>query len=217
MRLVGVDSEQLGIVSLAEAIAHGGRGGGGSGRDRADGEAAGLPHHGLRQVQVPGSEEARTKRSSSRSRSRSRKSSSGPGTDEGDYKIKLRNLIRFLDEGDKTKMTLRFRGREMAHQEFGMRLLERDTRDLEPYGDGRAVSRRWKAGRWSCCWRREEEVAAAVAKLAGSCTTDQSSRARRRARQCAASSARNKCAPVVKHRTDGALSIKDGDIVICRR
>ncbi|MBI2509928.1 MAG: translation initiation factor IF-3, partial [Betaproteobacteria bacterium] len=42
-----------------------------------------------------------------------------PGTDEGDYKIKLRNLIRFLEEGDKTKVTLRFRGRELAHQEFG--------------------------------------------------------------------------------------------------
>jgi translation initiation factor IF-3 len=57
-----------------------------------------------------------------------------PGTDEGDYKIKLRNLIRFLEEGDKTKVTLRFRGREMAHQEFGMRLLERVKADLEPYG-----------------------------------------------------------------------------------
>ena len=56
-----------------------------------------------------------------------------PGTDEGDYKIKLRNLIRFLDEGDKAKITLRFRGREMAHQEFGMRLLERIRNDLEPY------------------------------------------------------------------------------------
>jgi translation initiation factor IF-3 len=57
-----------------------------------------------------------------------------PGTDEGDYQIKLRNLIRFLDEGDKTKVTLRFRGREMAHQEFGIRLLERVRGDLEPYG-----------------------------------------------------------------------------------
>ena len=57
-----------------------------------------------------------------------------PGTDEGDYKIKLRNLIRFLDEGDKTKVTLRFRGREMAHQEFGFRLLQRVQGDLEPYG-----------------------------------------------------------------------------------
>ncbi len=57
-----------------------------------------------------------------------------PGTDEGDYKIKLRNLIRFLEEGDKTKVTLRFRGREMAHQDIGFRLLERVRTDLEPHG-----------------------------------------------------------------------------------
>ena len=57
-----------------------------------------------------------------------------PGTDEGDYQIKLRNLIRFLEEGDKTKVTLRFRGREMAHQEFGVKLLERVRTDLDPYG-----------------------------------------------------------------------------------
>ena len=57
-----------------------------------------------------------------------------PGTDEGDYKIKLRNLIRFLEEGDKTKVTLRYRGRELAHQEFGQRLLQRVRDDLEPYG-----------------------------------------------------------------------------------
>jgi translation initiation factor IF-3 len=56
-----------------------------------------------------------------------------PGTDEGDYQIKLRNLIRFLTEGDKAKITLRFRGREMAHQEFGVRLLERIRADLEPH------------------------------------------------------------------------------------
>jgi translation initiation factor IF-3 len=54
-----------------------------------------------------------------------------PNTDEGDYNIKLRNLIHFLDEGDKVKITLRFRGREMAHQEFGVRLLERVRDDLE--------------------------------------------------------------------------------------
>jgi len=57
-----------------------------------------------------------------------------PGTDEGDYQIKLRNLIRFLEEGDKAKVTLRFRGREMAHQEFGVKLLERVRTDLDPYG-----------------------------------------------------------------------------------
>jgi translation initiation factor IF-3 len=53
-----------------------------------------------------------------------------PGTDEGDYQVKLRNLKRFLDEGDKAKVTLRFRGREMAHQEIGMRVLERVRDDL---------------------------------------------------------------------------------------
>lgn len=57
-----------------------------------------------------------------------------PGTDEGDYQIKLRNLVRFLEDGDKTKVTLRFRGREMAHQEFGYRLLERVRDDLEEIG-----------------------------------------------------------------------------------
>ena len=57
-----------------------------------------------------------------------------PGTDEGDYSIKLRNLIRFLQEGDKTKVTLRFRGREIAHQSLGMRLLERVRADLEEHG-----------------------------------------------------------------------------------
>ncbi len=57
-----------------------------------------------------------------------------PGTDENDYQIKLRNLIKFLNEGDKAKVTLRFRGREMAHQEFGMRQLERVKADLEEIG-----------------------------------------------------------------------------------
>lgn len=56
-----------------------------------------------------------------------------PGTDEGDYRIKLRNLTRFLEEGDKAKITLRYRGREMAHQELGHRLIERVRSDLEPY------------------------------------------------------------------------------------
>jgi len=57
-----------------------------------------------------------------------------PGTDVGDYQVKLRNLIRFLEDGDKTKVTMRFRGREMAHQELGRDLLERVKNDLEEYG-----------------------------------------------------------------------------------
>jgi len=53
-----------------------------------------------------------------------------PGTEEGDYQVKLRNLIKFLEHGDKAKITLRFRGREMAHQELGMQLLKRVEEDL---------------------------------------------------------------------------------------
>lgn len=57
-----------------------------------------------------------------------------PGTDENDYQIKMRNMVRFLGEGDKVKVTLRFRGRELSHQEFGMRQLERVKADLEEIG-----------------------------------------------------------------------------------
>ena len=57
-----------------------------------------------------------------------------PGTEEGDYQVKLRNLIRFLSDGDKAKVSLRFRGREMAHQELGMELLKRVETDLAEYG-----------------------------------------------------------------------------------
>jgi translation initiation factor IF-3 len=57
-----------------------------------------------------------------------------PGTEEGDYQVKLRNLIRFLNNGDKAKVTLRFRGREMAHQELGKQLLERIENDLAEVG-----------------------------------------------------------------------------------
>ena len=57
-----------------------------------------------------------------------------PGTDTGDYEIKLRNMTRFLENGDKAKVTLRFRGREMAHQELGMQMLKRIEVDLDEIG-----------------------------------------------------------------------------------
>ena len=57
-----------------------------------------------------------------------------PGTDEGDYQVKLRNLVRFLTHGDKAKVTLRFRGREMAHQDLGAKLLQRVREDLAEIG-----------------------------------------------------------------------------------
>jgi len=58
-----------------------------------------------------------------------------PGTEEGDYQIKLRNLVRFLEQGDKAKVTLRYRGREMAHQELGLEMLKRIEKDLEELGN----------------------------------------------------------------------------------
>jgi translation initiation factor IF-3 len=57
-----------------------------------------------------------------------------PGTEEGDYQVKLRSLIKFLTHGDKAKVTLRFRGREMVHQELGAELLKRVQKDLEEIG-----------------------------------------------------------------------------------
>ena len=57
-----------------------------------------------------------------------------PGTDEGDYQVKLRNLVKFLGNGDKVKVTLRFRGREMAHQELGSKMLDRIKEDLDEHG-----------------------------------------------------------------------------------
>lgn len=57
-----------------------------------------------------------------------------PVTEEGDYQVKLRNLIRFLEAGDKVKITLRYRGREMSHQELGMKVMQRLQADLAPYG-----------------------------------------------------------------------------------
>jgi translation initiation factor IF-3 len=57
-----------------------------------------------------------------------------PGTEEGDYQVKLRNLIRFLNDGDKAKVTLRFRGREMAHQQIGAELMQRLKDDLAEFG-----------------------------------------------------------------------------------
>lgn len=57
-----------------------------------------------------------------------------PGTEEGDYQVKLRNLIRFLEHGDKAKVTLKFRGRELAHQELGMEMMQRIEQDLTDLG-----------------------------------------------------------------------------------
>jgi translation initiation factor IF-3 len=132
IRLVGVDGEQLGIVPLAEAL--------------AKAEAAELDLVEIAPMAKPpvcrimdyGKFKYRESKKQHEAKLKLKQIKVKevkfrPGTDEGDYKIKLRNLIQFLGEGDKAKITLRFRGREMAHQEFGVRLLERIKADLEPY------------------------------------------------------------------------------------
>ena len=132
VRLVGVEGEPLGIVPLAEAM--------------AKAEAAELDLVEIAPMAKPpvcrimdyGKFKYREAKKQHEAKLKLKQIQVKevkfrPGTDEGDYLIKLRNLIRFLGEGDKAKITLRFRGREMAHQEFGIRLLERIRGDLEPY------------------------------------------------------------------------------------
>ena len=132
IRLVGVEGEQLGVVPLAEAL--------------AKAEAAELDLVEIAPMAEPpvcrimdyGKFKYRESKKQHEAKLKLKQIQVKevkfrPGTDEGDYKIKLRNLVRFLQEGDKAKITLRFRGREMAHQEFGIRLLERIRNDLEPY------------------------------------------------------------------------------------
>ncbi|MBV2234409.1 MAG: translation initiation factor IF-3 [Sterolibacterium sp.] len=133
IRLVGMDAEQLGIVSLRAALDLAEE----SGVDlveiapMAQPPVCRLMDFGkFKYQEAKRAHDAKLKQK----QIQVKEVKFRPGTDEGDYKIKLRNLIKFLQEGDKTKVTLRFRGREMAHQEFGIRLLERIKADLQDYG-----------------------------------------------------------------------------------
>jgi translation initiation factor IF-3 len=132
IRLIGAEGEQIGVVSLAEALAMA--------------EAAELdlveiaPQAEPPVCKVMDYGKFKYRESKKRHEAKLKQKQIQvkeikfrPRTDEGDYLIKVRNLIRFLEEGDKAKVTLRFRGREMAHQELGFRLLERVKQDLDPY------------------------------------------------------------------------------------
>ncbi len=133
MRLIGAEGEQLGIVSVAEAIRI---------ADEAEldlVEIAPLAEPPVCRVMDVGKfryaeskkqHEAKLKQK----QVQIKEIKFRPGTDEGDYNIKLRNLIKFLEDGDKTKITLRFRGREIAHQQIGMQLIERVKQDLLEHG-----------------------------------------------------------------------------------
>ena len=134
MRLVGADGEQVGVVPLAQAM-----------------EAAQAASLDLVEI-APDAQppvcklmdygkhvfEARKQQAAQRKKQKQtqiKEMKFRPGTDEGDYQIKLRSLIRFLENGDKAKVTLRYRGREMAHQELGLEMLKRIEADLEELGN----------------------------------------------------------------------------------
>lgn len=87
-----------------------------------------MPNHGLRQI--PLREEQVDERTEEEAKVIREGNQIPSRTDDGDYQVKLRNLIRFLEDGDKAKITLRFRGREMAHQQIGMEVLNRVRKDL---------------------------------------------------------------------------------------
>ncbi|MDO9011575.1 MAG: translation initiation factor IF-3 [Gallionella sp.] len=132
VRLIGVDKEPLGIVSSTEALRLAGE----AELDlveispMADPPVCRIMDFGkFKYAESKKQHEAKLKQK----QVQVKEIKFRPGTDEGDYNIKLRNLIKFLVDGDKTKITLRFRGREMAHQEIGMRLIQRVRDDLEEY------------------------------------------------------------------------------------
>ncbi|NVK31738.1 MAG: translation initiation factor IF-3 [Gammaproteobacteria bacterium] len=133
VRLIGADGEQIGVVSTRDALS------------RAEDE-------GLDLVEIsPNAEppvckimdfgkfmfEQQKKASAARKNQKQmqvKEIKFRPGTDEGDYKVKLKKLMSFLEDGDKVKITLRFRGREMAHRELGLELLNRVQADLDELG-----------------------------------------------------------------------------------
>jgi translation initiation factor IF-3 len=133
VRLIGPDGAQVGIVPLTQALA------------MAEGAALDLVQITFEnepfvcKVMDYGKHvfEAKKQKAAARKKQKQiqvKEMKFRPGTDEGDYQIKLRNLVRFLDNGDKAKVTLRFRGREMAHQELGVELLKRVEADLAEIG-----------------------------------------------------------------------------------
>lgn len=133
VRLIGADGQQVGIVSIQEAL----QAAEDAKLDLVEITADALPpvcrimdygkHVFEKKKQV-----AAAKKNQKQAQVKEIKFR--PGTEEGDYQVKLRNLVRFLSDGDKAKISLRFRGREMAHQELGMELLKRVEADLAEYG-----------------------------------------------------------------------------------
>ncbi len=132
VRLVGAEGEQVGVVSLKEALAAAEA----AAMDLvliADSDPAvcKLMDYGKFVFEIKKQKSLQKKK---QKRTQVKEMKFRPGTEEGDYQVKLRNLTRFLENGDKAKVTLRYRGREMAHQEIGMDLLKRVEADLAELG-----------------------------------------------------------------------------------
>lgn len=133
VRLVGADGEQVGVVSIAEALEAAVAAGLDLVEIAPDAEppVCKVMDYGKKLFEAKKQQAAQRKK---QKQTQVKEMKFRPGTDIGDYQIKLRNLIRFLENGDKAKITLRFRGREMAHQELGMEMLKRIEQDLEELG-----------------------------------------------------------------------------------
>lgn len=130
MRLIGQDGEQLGVMPLQEAL------------DRATEAELDLvemvPHPEVAVCRIMDYGKFKFEQSKKQQAAKKKQKQVQvkeikfrPGTDDGDYQVKVRNLRRFLEDGDRGKVTLRFRGREMAHQDLGLKLLERVETDVE--------------------------------------------------------------------------------------
>jgi len=132
VRLVGAGGEQVGIVPLSQAMAAAEE----ANMDLvliadSDPVVCKVMDYGKHVFEAKKQKSAQRKR---QKRTQVKEIKFRPGTEEGDYQVKLRNLVRFLENGDKAKVTLRYRGREMAHQEIGMELLKRVEADLAELG-----------------------------------------------------------------------------------
>ena len=130
VRLIGADGEQVGVVSRDEALGAASR----AGLDlvliapEAEPPVVKVMDYGKHLFELKKTNAAQRKK---QKQIQVQEVKFRPGTEEGDYQFKLRNLRRFLEEGDKAKVSLRFRGREMVHPEIGIKLMNRIEKDLE--------------------------------------------------------------------------------------